>query len=106
MTRTPLPDRRRGLSVDFDHPTGRYTVTCGFNQAGFISEIFVTGAKYGSEMQTLMADAGIVISRLLQHGEPIEILIKALEPKPDDTGRPMPSIILAAIRAIAEAASG
>ena len=74
MTRTRLPDRRAAETVRLDYDGTRYMVTIGFYSDGRPGEVFTHGARSGSSMDALLADACVVVSCLIQHGaEPSEL---------------------------------
>ena len=73
MTRTRLPDRRAAETIELEHAGMRFTVTIGFYPDGRPGEVFVHGARTGSTMDALLADACVLVSLLMQHGvEPKE----------------------------------
>ncbi len=74
MTRVRLPDRRFAETVVLEHDGARYMVTIGFYPDGRPGEVFTHGARSGSTMDALLADACVVVSCLIQHGaEPSEL---------------------------------
>jgi hypothetical protein len=74
MTRARLPDRRAVETVALEHGGARFTVTIGFYPNGRPGEVFTHGARSGSNLDALLADACVVVSCLIQHGiEPLEI---------------------------------
>ena len=68
MTRVRLPDRRSAETVVLEHCGTRFMVTIGFYPDGRPGEVFTHGARIGSNMDALLADACIVVSCLIQHG--------------------------------------
>jgi hypothetical protein len=74
MTRERLPNRRAATTVGIEHSSQQFTVTIGFYQDGRSGEVFTHGARSGSALDALLADACVVVSCLIQHGvEPREI---------------------------------
>lgn len=74
MTRTRLPDRRAAETVMLEHDSARFMVTIGFYPDNRPGEVFTHGARSGSNMDALLADACVVMSCLIQHGvEPSEL---------------------------------
>ena len=74
MTRQRLPNRRAAETVELEHSGSRFTVTIGFYPDGRPGEVFTHGARSGSNMDALLADACVVVSCLIQHGvEPREL---------------------------------
>ena len=68
MTRVRLPDRRAAETVMLDHDGTRFMVTIGFYPDGRPGEVFTHGARSGSNLDALLADACVVVSCLIQHG--------------------------------------
>ena len=68
MTRVRLPDRRFAETVALEHSGTRFMVTIGFYPDGRPGEVFTHGARSGSNLDALLADACVVISCLIQHG--------------------------------------
>lgn len=68
MTRQRLPNRRDNESREIEVGGRSYLVTVGFDPAGQPREIFIHGAKAGSEIDTMMDDAAVMASIALQHG--------------------------------------
>ena len=68
MTRMRLPDRRAAETVELEYDGTRFMVTIGFYPDGRPGEVFTHGARSGSNMDALLADACVVVSCLIQHG--------------------------------------
>jgi hypothetical protein len=68
MTRVRLPDRRFAETVALEHGGARFMVTIGFYPDGRPGEVFTHGARSGSTLDALLADACVVVSCLIQHG--------------------------------------
>ena len=68
MTWVRLPDRRFAETVVLAHGGTRFMVTIGFYPDGRPGEVFTHGARSGSNLDALLADACVVISCLIQHG--------------------------------------
>jgi hypothetical protein len=68
MTRVRLPDRRFAETVMLEHDGARFMVTIGFYPDGRPGEVFTHGARSGSNLDALLADACVVVSGLIQHG--------------------------------------
>jgi hypothetical protein len=68
MSRTRLPHRRFAETVALEHGGARFMVTIGFYTDGRPSEVFTHGARTGSSLDALLADACVVVSCLIQHG--------------------------------------
>lgn len=74
MLRQRLPNRRESTLLDLEHDGSRYAACIGHDQDGRPREVFISGAKPGSAMDGLLADAAIAISLALQFGMPPEAL--------------------------------
>ena len=68
MTRERLPNRRFAETVVLEHGGQRFTVTIGLYPDGRPGEVFTHGARSGSNLDALLADACVVVSCLIQHG--------------------------------------
>jgi hypothetical protein len=68
MTRTRLPARRAAETIQLEHDGTRFMVTIGFYPDGRPGEVFTHGARSGSSLDVLLADACVVVSCLIQHG--------------------------------------
>ena len=51
-----------------EHSGTRFMVTIGFYPNGRPGEVFTHGARSGSNLDALLADACVVVSCLIQHG--------------------------------------
>ncbi len=69
MSRERLPNRRPSETMDLWHGRTRYHLTVGYYVDGRPGEVFSHGAKVGSDSDGLHSDIGVLISRLLQHGD-------------------------------------
>jgi hypothetical protein len=68
MNRVRLQNRRPNITAMIQHAGRSYAVTVGFYPDGRVGEIFIHGAKAGSEIDFLLDDACVAISLLLQLG--------------------------------------
>jgi hypothetical protein len=67
------------LRDDRDRVDGHQLVaTIGFDPDGHPAEIFLSGGKTGSALDSILGDAAIVISVALQHGIPALALCKSV----------------------------
>ena len=74
MTRMRLPDRRPAETVQLEYGGTRFTVTVGFYPDGRPGEVFTHGARSGSNLDAVLADACVAVSCLMQHAvEPREL---------------------------------
>ena len=78
MPRTKLPTRRPQIVLEVEHAGSVYTVGMGHFPDGRPGEVFVSAGRRGSELDALLNDAAIVISRCLQHGDSLEGLAAAM----------------------------
>ena len=69
MPRKRLPDRRQSETRDLWHGDRRYHLTIGEYPDGSPGEVFIRGAKPGSDADLLYDDVGVLFSRLLQHSD-------------------------------------
>lgn len=108
MSRERLPNRRPSLTVDLAVGYRTYKATIGFDLFGEPKEIFLSGAREGSDMQHVLDDTAIAISLALQHGIAAKALAESLSRLPsDDGGRgPAASVIGAAADLLAEYEGG
>lgn len=91
MTRERLPNRRPNNTASFRWPLEvgrRIHATAGFDPAsGAIRELFLRGGgRTGSEIDHLLDDIAVLVSRLLRHGETSAEIARGLGRLPD--GRP------------------
>ena len=93
ILRRVLPQRRRSETFYMLHGTHKFMVTVGYYDNNEIGEVFVGGAKAGSEMDALCRDAAIVLSLALQHGTPLDLIQGAITREADGT----PSTIIGAV---------
>jgi hypothetical protein len=87
MTREILPMRREcdTFPVQFEtlHGTISMLASVGFFPDGRPAEVFVSGNKVGSAVESLARDAAIVLSIALQHGTPLDTIKNAITRNPD-----------------------
>lgn len=80
MTRIELPNGRHGITLPVNYTMGSgavhsFDVTFGITDR--VIEAFMRATKEGNDFSTLLQDACIAISLLLQHGETAADLVKA-----------------------------
>jgi hypothetical protein len=73
-----LPQRRPCDTLDLRVGSQLYQVTVGFYANGGVGEVFVAGAKCGSDLDAVMRDAAILLSLALQYGVPVETIAHAI----------------------------
>ena len=76
--RDRLPNRRGAETLDLHVGNFTFQVTVGHYRDGRVGEVFVAGAKVGSEMDAVTRDAAILLSLALQHGLPRETIKGAI----------------------------
>jgi len=76
--RDRLPDRRGCETFALRMGAAEFLVTVGVYANGQIGEVFVAGAKVGSDMDAVTRDAAILLSLALQHGVSRDVIKGAL----------------------------
>ena len=77
--RRRLPNRRPSETRTLTVGNHTFAATVGFDPAdGWAREVFLTGAKDGTDMAAILDDASVVISIALQHGIPAAALAKSV----------------------------
>ncbi len=94
-TRTVLPQRRFCETTELRMPGKNdvFAVTVGRYYDGQIGEVFVSGAKAGSEVDAVARDGAVLLSIALQHGVPLDAFRMALTRNGDGS----PSSIIGAV---------
>ena len=82
--RKRLPNRRPSHTETLRVDGQASTATVGFDECGRPRELFLMAGKEGSMLNTLLADAAVVISVALQHGVPAAALAKSVGRLPDN----------------------
>ena len=82
--RTRLPNRRSSVTETLDAAGQAFDAAVGFDAHERPRELFLTAAKEGSMLNSLLADAAVVISVALQHGVPAAALAKSCGRLPTD----------------------
>lgn len=86
MNRTKLPERRLNETskVTFMGTGGKewpILITVGFDEEGRPKEVFSSSFKVGTDLNAIVSDACMVLSRLLQHDDdPADILAGMSQP--------------------------
>ena len=82
MTATPrhvLPSRRPTITHTIVVCTERFHVSLGYHPFSFeLREIFISGAKVGSDMDSLLDDVSIVLTLALQYNISLKQLMHSL----------------------------
>jgi hypothetical protein len=102
--RRRLPNRRLALTETIEFATGdgrvsRYEATVGFDELGRPKEIFLVGARAGSDMAAVLADTAVALSVALQHGVPAQAMalsIGRVSLADGSSGAGMPASIIGA----------
>lgn len=83
--RRTLPQRRYSETFDLTHGDQRNTfqVTLGYFSADEPGEVFITGAKSGSDVDATTRDCAILLSLCLQHGVPLATMRHAITREQD-----------------------
>lgn len=79
--RKRLPNRRTSWIVEFEWRGTCYTATISADLADPLmlpKEIFINGAKEGTDLRAVTADASTLISIALQHGVTAEAMAKSI----------------------------
>jgi hypothetical protein len=80
--RYTLPARRaaRTFEMGFGNHQATYVVTLGYSEPrkGPVYEVFISGAKIGTEMDAITRDGAILLSLALQHGVPLDTIAHAI----------------------------
>jgi len=113
--RRRLPNRRAAVTETIEFAAGdgrvvRYEATIGLDELGRPQEVFLFGAKAGTDMAAVLADTAVALSVALQHGvtaEAMALSISRAEPALGSTRAGMPaSVIGAALDLIARYETG
>ncbi|MTK12687.1 MAG: hypothetical protein F8N39_11560 [Clostridiaceae bacterium] len=100
--RRRLPNRRDNSSRDFIWLGGLWTLTVGWTDDIRVGEVFLKGAKEGTDIEVAAEDDCFIASRLLQCGARVSDLARSLRAKRQTTGIVRPSLISVAIVLAAE----
>jgi len=94
-TREALPNRRHSESFEMQWggQNTTFQVSLGYYQDRRIGEVFISGAKAGSDLDATARDGAILLSLALQHGVPLEVIRHAITRNHDNT----PSTIIGAV---------
>ena len=87
--RRRLPNRRPAVTETLEIEGQRVEVTIGLApESGAVREVFLVAGKEGSMLNSLLADAAVVISVALQHGVPPAALAKSVGRLPNGSVAP------------------
>jgi hypothetical protein len=78
--REQLPQRRFSEMFELRHggKAAVFHVTLGRYDDGRIGEVFISGAKAGSEIEAVARDGAVLLSLAIQHGVPIATMAAAI----------------------------
>ena len=91
--RRRLPFRRVVQTFELHHQTQIFQVSVGYFEDNKPAEVFVTGAKVGSNLEAVARDAAVLLSLAMQFDVPLETIKGAVTR--DSTNQP--SSIIGAI---------
>jgi hypothetical protein len=95
MSRERLPTRRAAVTETITLAGGqRIHVTAGFAPDGRLLEVFLRGAKSGSDRDHLLDDAAVCLSRLLQHGDSLTAIAAGIGRQPDNAPSSMIGVVV------------
>jgi hypothetical protein len=82
-----LPMRRRSetFNMTFGGQLTMFAVTVGYYNDGRVGEVFIDGAKSGTEMIAITRDGAVLLSLGLQYGVPLETMQHAVTRNADST---------------------
>jgi hypothetical protein len=94
-TRAPLPQRRYCETFELRHggQNTPFAVTIGRYSDNRIGEVFITGAKAGSDAEAIARDGAVLLSIALQFGVPLETIKHAITRESDGA----PSTVIGAV---------
>lgn len=83
IVRERLPNRREQVTDHVEWRGARIAVSAGLADDGRILETFLRGAKVGSELDHLLDDFAVILSRALQHGDRLSDIARGIGRLPD-----------------------
>ena len=80
-----LDNRRAGENFELRHggKNASFIITLGRYPDGAVGEVFISGAKAGSEVDAVARDGAILLSLALQHSVPLETIRHAMTREAD-----------------------
>jgi len=76
--RKTLPQRRLAETFDLRHGNATFQITSGYFPDGRLGEVFIAGAKVGSDLEAVARDGAVLLSLALQFGIPLGMIRGAL----------------------------
>lgn len=87
MIRTRPANRRSHETIAIEHDRQRYKIGLGRDfrngQFGPVIEVFLNAQQVNSQIDVLAGDGAILMSLLLQHGCPPDVIAHAMKRNPD-----------------------
>ena len=77
-SRTRLSNRRPAVTQDIEVGGHRFTASVGFDEHDQPKEVFLGGAKDGTDLAAILDDASVVLSVALQFGVPAAALARSV----------------------------
>src|SRR5262245_60590898 len=97
MERMVLPQRRPSITFNMTYglQNTAYGITVGYPSLNnkIVREVFINGARTGTDMDAITRDAAILLSLALQHGVDLGIIAKAMTRDGDNENNKASSII-------------
>lgn len=96
MNRDLLPARRRAETFEIKHGGQNtvFAISVGFYDDGRPGEVFISGAKSGSDMASATHDGAILLSLALQHGVPLKTIQHALSRNADGSAATIIGVVV------------
>lgn len=90
-----LPQRRYAETFDLVHGEHRtrYKITVGYFRPNNPAEVFITGAKAGSDLEAVARDGAVLLSLAMQFGIPLTVIRGAMTRNEDGS----PSTVIGAV---------
>lgn len=98
MTRKLLRNRRHSETSTIVFAGTRWDVSIGYYDNGVPAEVFVRGAKAGSDFESTARDAAILLSLALQHGVSLNTMAGALTRNSDGTASTLVGAVVDQLR--------
>ena len=107
-SRSRLPNRRPAVTQDIEVGGHCFMATVGFDEHDRPKEVFLSGAKDGTDLAAILDDASVVLSVALQFGIPATALARSVArlpavplaalylDQPGDNGERQPASVIGA----------
>ena len=97
-SRKRLPSRRPSITRTINWAGNEFSVSIGYRpDSGRPAEVFVDGAKAGSDLRAILADASVLLSLCLQYGIEPATLLHSMGRVPISETGPAPASIIGVI---------